>query len=359
MGEKNNVMNHYFCDRRRFADLFNGVYFQGESAIKMEELTEISGVYYELEAGRGASAKDQHASQNVSSDQENSSRVGSTKKKRIRRTERIRDLQMSSKEGEIFRLLALENQQLVNYAMPFRCMEYDTLEYGRQIEDLRKRNSAAGDYGTAAEWIGGIKKSDRLMPVYTLCLYHGEEVWDGPRSLKDMMNFGSDRDGMSRYFADYPLQLYCLNEQTDYGVFRTEIRQLFQLLRFCGDRRRLRQELEENTEYQNMDEDTLEAAAAMLDLPQIWKERENYRSSKEGGYDMCTAVREWREELLAEGKAEGKAEAILDLLDDLGTVPEKVKNLVYGQTDLNILRDWHKKAARANCLEEFENYLTL
>lgn len=26
----------------------------------------------------------------------------------------------------------------------------------------------------------------------TVCLYHGKKAWDGPRSLKDMMDFGSD-----------------------------------------------------------------------------------------------------------------------------------------------------------------------
>lgn len=43
------------------------------------------------------------------------------------------------------------------------------------------------------------------MPEATSCLYHGEEKQNGPRSLKDMMDFGSDADGMSRFFKDYPL----------------------------------------------------------------------------------------------------------------------------------------------------------
>ncbi len=35
----------------------------------------------------------------------------------------------------------------------------------------------------------------------TLCLYHGEEKWDGPRSLKDMMDFGAD--GKRQKWEDY------------------------------------------------------------------------------------------------------------------------------------------------------------
>ena len=49
MGQKNYVMNHYFRNKERFADLFNGVYFQGDMVINSEDLTEISGVYEETE----------------------------------------------------------------------------------------------------------------------------------------------------------------------------------------------------------------------------------------------------------------------------------------------------------------------
>lgn len=30
-------------------------------------------------------------------------------------------------------------------------------------------------------------KSDRLHPVISLCVYYGENQWDGPFSLKDML----------------------------------------------------------------------------------------------------------------------------------------------------------------------------
>ena len=39
------------------------------------------------------------------------------------------------------------------------------------------------------ETLSGILSSDRLHPVYTLCLYSGTEPWDGPRKLSDMMAF--------------------------------------------------------------------------------------------------------------------------------------------------------------------------
>nr|WP_304955059.1 hypothetical protein [uncultured Acetatifactor sp.] len=55
--------------------------------------------------------------------------------------------------------------------------------------------------------------------------------------------------------------------------------------------------------------------------------------------------RSWR------GKAEGKAESILVLLSAKGTVPPKVKEAVYAQTDMDALNQWLLLAA--GNVEEF------
>lgn len=54
-----------------------------------------------------------------------------------------------------------------------------------------------------------------------------------------------------------------------------------------------------------------------------------------------------------EGLAEGKAEDILDLLADLGEVPENLKEEIMGQKDFDILSRWLKAAARSGSIEEF------
>ena len=55
----------------------------------------------------------------------------------------------------------------------------------------------------------------------------------------------------------------------------------------------------------------------------------------------------------AEGKAEGKAEAILELLEDLGEIPEEVFHKIMRETDLVVLKKWHKLAAKAETVEQF------
>ena len=56
----------------------------------------------------------------------------------------------------------------------------------------------------------------------------------------------------------------------------------------------------------------------------------------------------------AEGKAEGKAEDIVELLEEVGELPDALKNLIMGQNDIEVLRRWVKAAARADSIEDFE-----
>ena len=53
------------------------------------------------------------------------------------------------------------------------------------------------------------------------------------------------------------------------------------------------------------------------------------------------------------GKAMGHAEATLDLLEEIGTIPEELRERILSQKDLDILKAWHRLAARAKSVEEF------
>ena len=48
-----------------------------------------------------------------------------------------------------------------------------------------------------------------------------------------------------------------------------------------------------------------------------------------------------------------KAEDILELLEDIGTIPEEVREKITGEIDLEILKKWHKLAAKSESIDEF------
>ena len=53
------------------------------------------------------------------------------------------------------------------------------------------------------------------------------------------------------------------------------------------------------------------------------------------------------------GIINGKIESILELLEDKGEVPEKVKTEIFAETDLEVLKKWLYLAAKSETIEEF------
>ncbi|MDR2711779.1 MAG: hypothetical protein LBB91_01545 [Clostridiales bacterium] len=55
----------------------------------------------------------------------------------------------------------------------------------------------------------------------------------------------------------------------------------------------------------------------------------------------------------AEGKAEGKAESIIELLSDIGEVPDDLHEKILAQNDLAILSKWLRISTKVNSINEF------
>ena len=108
-------------------------------------------------------------------------------KKRSKTVERIRDLKKMLMNQACLRILALEEQNYIDYGSGVHCPQYDLLGYGKQMAAIRDRNEQEQTEMTISEKLCGLRKTDRLIPVYTIWFYYGTEPYDGPRSLSDMM----------------------------------------------------------------------------------------------------------------------------------------------------------------------------
>ena len=71
--------------------------------------------------------------------------------------------------------------------MPLRHIVGDALGYLKEYSEITKQNKADGHWDSPDEFLSGFRKEDRLHPMVTLCVYYGEEPWDGPFSLTDML----------------------------------------------------------------------------------------------------------------------------------------------------------------------------
>lgn len=73
---------------------------------------------------------------------------------------------------------------------------------------------------------------------------------------------------------------------------------------------------------------------------------------------VCSSFERLLNKEKAEGKLEGqtkeRADAVIELLEEIGEPSKELQKYIMDQTDLEVLRCWHKTAARAKNIEEFE-----
>ncbi|MCM1062875.1 MAG: Rpn family recombination-promoting nuclease/putative transposase [Eubacterium sp.] len=293
MGKTDNIMYRYMSNKERFADLFNGILFQGRNIILPDQLSEASGKYTAISQELIKRSRKQHL------------------------LNRNRDIKMLLQSGGVLRILTVENQKYIDYSMPLRCMEYDVLEYRKQLDELRNSNQIHKAFTTKDEFLCGLKSDNRLSPVYTICLYHGEADWNGPWSLADMMDFQSDTDLFRPFFADYPFRLFCINAQPDFETFHSELKLFFMALNQRGNPDGLQQLMTEYDAYQHLSPDTAETLATLLDMPQIWEKREEYMNQNREDYDMCYAVQKWHEQDISKGMALGREDKTRQIVTNM------------------------------------------
>ena len=216
--------------------------------------------------------------------------------------ERIPDVIYAAGTEEDFLLLLNENQTQTDYTMPLRNLVDTALSYMQQKEKIEKLHRERKDLKTGSEYLSGFTKQDRLHPVICVTFYHGETPWDGGTSLHDILQFPEGYEDMRELCPDFPMNLiHAWNVRPE--QFKTGLGTVFELLPFAADKGRLQTYIRNHAEhFGNLTAeecDLLEVFIGMENLGE--EEREGYRN-REGGYNMCTALLEIREEGRNEGE---------------------------------------------------------
>lgn len=171
---------------------------------------------------------------------------------------------------------------------------------------------------------------ERFADLFNVAYFHGEQVImhkdlkeenvryaDGQqRDIKMCMRTGStfrilaleNETLVSRHFSDYPMRLYCINEENDFSAFHTELKKLFMLLQYRQDKTALWNLVQNNSLYRNISQETAEAAAVLMNVEGMWRKRERYlhKYNEEVKYDMCQAL----QELFEDGRLLGMEQGI-------------------------------------------------
>ena len=299
MGKADVNVNIWLSEKKRFANLFNGVIYGGRQVILPEDLEEVNPV-------SSVSVKN---------------RTGKTKNMK-----KYRDIIMKWRNQATLVLLANESQDKVHYAMPHKVMLYDGMDYETQIRnnwknfnDRRKQNKKAGqslEHLTAGEYLSRFRKKDRLIPIISLVFYYGSEPWDGPVDLYDMFQLEGTKEEneiLEKYLPNYKINLVDAERLKDVEKFSDDLQVILTMLRYRDSKEELTDYINENKKFfQNVDYETSQAMKAFLNMKQIPGEAEH----KEEMIDMCKAIQEMYDDGVKDGIQQGVEQGRTELLKE-------------------------------------------
>lgn len=317
-------------DCRTFADAFNYLLYGGRMVIDPQALhpldTTITGVPY------GADGTD-------------------TPVQRFR--DELKGLTLMEDGMAVYLLLGIENQSDVNYAMPVKDMVYDALQYAAQVEKIARshreamRDSSSGGKISGGEYLTGFYRDDRLIPVITLVVFFSAEVWDGPRSIHDMLSV-TDPDILS-FIPDYRINLIAPCEMSDEEIdrFTTNLREVFLFIKYSKDKDQLRALVSKDDRFRSVERNAVRV------INTVTRSQLTF-SDDEEALDVCKAIDDMRTEARTEGRIEGRTADILELLSYLpGKLPENLRISISSEKDNGILTKYLRFAATSSSVKEF------
>ncbi len=240
-------------------------------------------------------------------------------------------------KGKKLHILAVENQNYVDYQMVLRNMLSESIGYRKQWKRKKRAHEEAQDFKERNEYLSGMKKDERFAPVITLVVYFGtDSPWDGARCLYDLLEID---DELKEYVTNYRLNLYDCQEHDSFEEYRTGLRQVFETVRYGKDKEKLKEVMEENREaYSRIDSDTRDMleVVANVRIPEAFKTVEK----GEERYDMCKAFEDMRQEGIdigmERGIREGKAEGIIETGIELGLTKDDIVQRLQNKLDVSL-----------------------
>ena len=277
--KKDFASSSFFSDNERYADIINGIGCDGVPFVKGKDLQELDT---KTNLGRFM-------------------RRGGKGKKSL-----YRDLLRKTPFGINFAIIGIENQEEIDYALPLRVLCYDAGEYEKQAAGIRReiRRKKKGITGglAAGEYLYGFKKSSRLFPTVTFVLYYGEKEWDGAKDLHGLLDFTGIPGILKEKISNYRIHVVEVRKLEETAVFRTDVKQVFDFIRFSKDKRKLKELVTEDEAYGFLDEEAYDMVLAYVGEEEMFKIKEKHK--KGGKVNMCQGLREWMEDERAEGRLE-------------------------------------------------------
>lgn len=292
MGKEDVYESDYLENAEVFADLVNGVLYHGEQIVKPQELQEQDGELRSI--------------------------LGENVKKTIRDKVKLWN-------GTLLAVFAVENQTKVDYHMVIRAMLAESMAYDKQWKKRKSELDAAGKESrtgksAADEFISGMKKGDKFIPIITIVVYYGrEKPWDGAKTLYELLDIGMHGEKILPFVSNYHLNVFDYHEYESFEQFHSELQYFFEFLRYSTDKNRLAEKFEKHKErYRELSNQAKILLMKLIHIKKIPDVKEE--DFEKGEFDMGNAFEDMKEE----GRIEGKAEEMIAMGHEFGLSDTKI-----------------------------------
>jgi hypothetical protein len=267
--EKDVATKKFMNDNEVFADAVNYCIFKGQKVIMPGDLHELDASETLLIVGEDENGRE--------------IREGVQKYRDV-----LKSCIVKRTDKRTYVIVGVENQTEINYAMPVKNMLYDAINYGNQVKELAKKNRAEKNYENNAEFLSGLKKTDRLIPVITITVCFNPSEWDGAKSLHELLLTDEENQDILEYVNDYKLNLIAAGEIKDFSKFSTKLGKVLEFIAASTDRNRL-------TELLHREQDFFTAADAdSVDLLNMWiGSRIKVDKNRKKAINVCKGLEDW------------------------------------------------------------------
>ena len=285
MGKVDIATKQYMSHRDVIADVFNFYIYDGRQVIKPEKLQKIDTAEVALPYGNDAEIAVQKLRDNIM----------------------LWTMAMDDKAA--YAVLGIENQDKIHYAMAVKNMLYDALQYAKQVEEAKRsyRNGLNKKRIklNSEEFLSGLKKADRLMPVITLVVYFGDKDWDGAKSIHEMLSV--DDDELLSYVPNYKINLIepAKISDEDYDKFKTDVGSVLQFIKHQSDEDG--SWIKGKTRFKHVEKEAVELINLITGSKITGEDKEEV-------VDMCRAWENSINNAMREGMSEGELKGKIEIL---------------------------------------------
>ncbi|MCD8106825.1 MAG: Rpn family recombination-promoting nuclease/putative transposase [Oscillospiraceae bacterium] len=263
MGKPDTATREYINDSSVFADVFNYFIYDGRKVVDPNNLEKLDASTLLTVFGK-------------TGDEETIQRYRDALKKAT----------LMVDDNAAYIVLGIEAQTKVDYGMPIRTFLYDALQYDSQARGLKAAHKNSGDKHSEDEFVSGLYKGDKVLPVITVVVHFGAKPWDGATKLSDL--YDCKHKEILEFVPEYRMNLIDPAGMTDedFEKFSTSLGKVLKFMKLSNSRTEMKNLMETDDDYSHIDRNAArvlkECANISLDI-----------DSDEEVIDVCKA---WRDE---------------------------------------------------------------